>query len=412
MVLPLPAAPLHPWTARSSSVRIALKASGWVLLLWMTVFWRLGYLPLLDPDEAHYAEITREMMSAREFVVPLLDGQPHIDKPVLFHWLQAASFGLLGQTEFAARLPSALSALALFAITYWCGATLFGKRTGERAALFLATIPATFALSYVGVFDMLFAVCLFGALTALSVSAIQQRPWLQYLAFLFVAGAVLTKGPAALILLAITAGLCLLHPTTRRVTRELKWAKGTLLILVLAAPWFLVMWYKFGTRFVDQYVLYNNLQLFGKPLYRSSRYPFFYGRVFLTAFLPWSPILLARIADVIRSRTRIRDLAFGEIRPRLVGPDRCRVLQLFLVQARYVHLPGRTRRLPPCSECVAARPRGSGAEPLGAERHRRRRRPSRGRRHRALDPAVSPEPPYTRLRGDPAHLAHRRRASR
>jgi len=290
-----------------------VKSLGWIVLCWIVVFWRLGYLPLLDPDEAHYAQITREMMRAHEFVVPLLDGQPHIDKPVLFHWLQALSFTAFGQNEFAARLPSALSALSLFLITYWLGAKLFGRETGERGALLLATIPATFALSYVGVFDMLFTVCLFGALAALCVSAVERRPWLQYLAFLLIAGAILTKGPVTVILLSITAGLCLLHPTTRAATRQLNWAAGIVLVLALATPWFYLMWRRFGTQFVDQYVLYNNLQLFGKPLYRSSRYPFFYGRVFLTAFLPWSPILLARIADIVRSRTSIRDLQFGEI---------------------------------------------------------------------------------------------------
>jgi 4-amino-4-deoxy-L-arabinose transferase-like glycosyltransferase len=297
---------------RLRRMQFMLKAGGWIILCWIVVFWRLGYLPLLDPDEAHYAEITREMMSAREFVVPLLNGEPLIDKPVLFHWLQAGSFQILGQTEFAARLPSALSALLLFIVTYWCGFRLFGRDTGERGALLLATIPATFALSNVGVFDMLFTVCLFGALAALCVSVVDRKPALQYLAFLLVAGAVLTKGPVAIVLLSITAIICLLHPATRAATLRLRWAQGAAIVLAVAAPWFLVMWKKFGPQFIDQYVLYNNVSLFGRPLYRANRYPLFYGRVFLTAFLPWSPILLARIADMVRSRTPIRDMAFGE----------------------------------------------------------------------------------------------------
>jgi len=108
-----------------------LKAAGWVLLVWVVLFWRLGYLPLLDPDEAHYAEITREMMDAQDLVVPLLNGQPHIDKPVLFHWVQAGSFRMLGRTEFAARLPSALSAMLLFLVTAWAGSRLFRRDTGD-----------------------------------------------------------------------------------------------------------------------------------------------------------------------------------------------------------------------------------------------------------------------------------------
>src|SRR3954469_24246175 len=93
----------------------------WIVIGWIVVFWRLGYASLLDPDEAHYAELTREMLHAKSWLVPLLDGAPYIDKPVLFHWLQGASFALLGETEFAARLPSALAALALFATIRWVG---------------------------------------------------------------------------------------------------------------------------------------------------------------------------------------------------------------------------------------------------------------------------------------------------
>lgn len=289
-----------------------LRVLGWAGTCWIVVFWRLGYLPLLDPDEAHYAEITREMSRAHEWFVPLLDGQPHIDKPVLFHWLQGTSFWLLGWTEFAARLPSALAALALMALTAWFGTRLFDRRIGERSAVLLATLPATFALSSVAIFDMVFALCLFGALACLTIGALERRPRLQDLGFVLTAAAVLTKGPVAIVLLGITTGACLIHPATRTAARHVRWLRGAIIVLAIAAPWFLWMWYRFGQTFVDLYILTNNLSLFGQPLYRRHRYPFFYGRVLLTAFLPWSLLLIGRAVDLIRQRTRPRDLTAGE----------------------------------------------------------------------------------------------------
>ena len=113
-------------------------------------------------------------------------------------------------------------------------------------------------------------------------------------------------------LLSVTALLCLLHPVARAATLRLRWGHGIAIVLVIAAPWFFLMWHKFGTQFIDQYVLYNNLSLFGRPLYRTNRYPLFYGRVFMTAFLPWSPIVLARIADIVHTRRPLRDVPFGE----------------------------------------------------------------------------------------------------
>jgi 4-amino-4-deoxy-L-arabinose transferase-like glycosyltransferase len=288
-------------------------ATGWAVTCWIVVFWRLGYLPLSDPDEAHYAEITREMSAAHEWLVPLLDGKPYIDKPVLFHWLQGTALWLFGQTEFAARMPSALAALLLMAITAWCGRHLFGRRTGDRAALLLATLPATFALSRIAIFDMVFTTCLFGAFACLAVGALEQRPRLQDVGFVLAAVAVLTKGPVAVILLAITACLCLAYPSTRAATRRVRWLRGLAIVTVIGAPWFLWMWYRFGHTFVQLYVLENNVWLFGRPLYRRQRHPFFFARVLLTWLLPWSLLLIGRAVHVVRRPARLRDLTAGEL---------------------------------------------------------------------------------------------------
>jgi len=153
------------WTGRLRVASSRLQGLRWAAVAWIVVFWRLGYTTFLDPDEAHYAEITREMLHSGSWFVPLLDGQPFIDKPVLFHWLQGVSMVLLGETEFAGRLPSALAAIALFVATRRLGRTLFSDEVGEVGAIMFATIPATFALSSIGLFDMVYTAFLFGALT-------------------------------------------------------------------------------------------------------------------------------------------------------------------------------------------------------------------------------------------------------
>src|SRR5213596_115242 len=131
--------PAAPGSRGASTPYVRLL--GWVVIAWVVVFWRLGYPSLMDPDEAHYAELTREMLRAGNWLVPLLDGQPFIDKPILFHWLQGAAMTIFGQTEFAARLPSALAAIALFWATRRAGIVLFGRSVGEWGALMFATVP-------------------------------------------------------------------------------------------------------------------------------------------------------------------------------------------------------------------------------------------------------------------------------
>src|SRR3954447_6165543 len=191
------------WTARLRVSLLAVRSARWAAIAWIVVFWRLGYTTLLDPDEAHYAELTREMLHSGSWFVPLLDGHPFIDKPVLFHWLQGLSMLVFGETEFAVRLPSALAAIALFAATRRIGTSLLGEEVGEWGAIMFATIPATFALASIGLFDMVFTAFLFGGLGCLLVSVKEGRPRLEHAGSALLALAVMAKGPVALVLVGL-----------------------------------------------------------------------------------------------------------------------------------------------------------------------------------------------------------------
>jgi 4-amino-4-deoxy-L-arabinose transferase-like glycosyltransferase len=287
------------------SPRALMRAAIWGLVAWVVVFWRLGYPSLLDPDEAHYAQLTREMLRAHSWLVPLLDGAPYIDKPVLFHWLQGLSVAALGESELANRLPNALSALCLIAIVRWVGGQLFDRKTGEWAALMFATIPATFALARVALFDMLFATCLFGGVACLMVGALRERPRLQYHGFALIALAIMTKGPVALILVMLFAAAAFCAGgDSRRAMRRIHWVTGMACGALAASPWFTWMWLRFGDRFVQEYLIAGNLWYFTKPPVFSTKATSdaFYLHVFTGGFFPWSLIALARGADVLRAR--------------------------------------------------------------------------------------------------------------
>ncbi|TMA49560.1 MAG: dolichol-phosphate mannosyltransferase, partial [Deltaproteobacteria bacterium] len=73
-------------------------------LLVLLFAWRLGAWPLFDPDEGRNAEVAREMLAGGDWTVPHFNGLPYLDKPVLFFWLVAGAFRLLGVGETAARL--------------------------------------------------------------------------------------------------------------------------------------------------------------------------------------------------------------------------------------------------------------------------------------------------------------------
>ena len=273
----------------------------WALVCWVIVFWRLGYLTLLDPDPAHYTQITREMLQARSWLVPLLDGAPFIDKPVLFHWLQALSFRLIGETGFAARLPSALAALALFGATRWVGIRLLGEAVGERSWLMLATIPATFALARISYLDMVFTAFLFGGIACLFVATLRGRPNLQYIGYAGLSFAVMTKGPVALLLVCLLFSLAWASGGESRTTMQsLHWKSGLVGVILGSSPWFIWMYLQFGDQFVRDYVLAGNVSYVTQArLSASSANHAFYLLMFLAAFFPWSVVTAGYAIDTL-----------------------------------------------------------------------------------------------------------------
>jgi predicted membrane-bound mannosyltransferase len=105
------------------------------LLLFVVLFWRLGAPTFWDPDEAHYAETTRENDSTGDWWAPYYNDVPFFDKPVLFHQLQGASMLAFGQNELGARMLPALAALILILITVWFGARMISPDVGVVAGL-------------------------------------------------------------------------------------------------------------------------------------------------------------------------------------------------------------------------------------------------------------------------------------
>jgi len=308
--MPAPSTALAPRLAWQRLSLGWLRHARWVGICWIVVFWRLGYSSLLDPDEAHYAEMTREMLHSGSWLVPLLNGQPFIDKPVLFHWLQGASVALLGESEFAARVPSAVAAIALFAITRYTGTALFGAEVGEWGAIMFATVPATFALASIGLFDMVFATFLFGGVACLLVAAKEGRPRVENAGYGLLALAVMTKGPVALLLVGVfLVAAWVAGGDTRQRLGALHWKAGLCFVVLAASPWFVWMEGRFGDQFVNGYLLAGNLWYFTQPQVFSSRAisHTFYARVFASAFFPWSAIVIGRGVDLTRGfRSGIR----------------------------------------------------------------------------------------------------------
>lgn len=134
------------------------KGTFW--LLFMAIYGvGIGYLPLFMPDETRYAEIPREMLEAKNWSVPTLNGLPYFEKPVLGYWAVACSMAVFGETELAVRLPAALAvlltALVMARFMQFVG---FGAYRYQAAIVFMSCLLVA-CLGRLALLDSLFSLC-------------------------------------------------------------------------------------------------------------------------------------------------------------------------------------------------------------------------------------------------------------
>jgi 4-amino-4-deoxy-L-arabinose transferase-like glycosyltransferase len=265
---------------------------------------RLGALPLTDPDEAVYGQVGKELarLPVSHWLTPLYDGKPWFDKPPLFYWLSALSMRAFGVSEFAARLPSALMSVVLVGATYALGQRACPQipRVGLWAGFALATNIQFFMLSRAAVTDMTLAACLTVALLALWAWAVTHQARWALLAGLATGMAVLTKGPAFLILIGAQAVffLCLTRQARRLLSPAL-WG-GFIVSLLVSVPWFALMIHQHGQRFIQGFLEANNVTRYLKAEHQSTQAFWFFLPVFLGLFFPWTVALPATVRDVWR----------------------------------------------------------------------------------------------------------------
>jgi len=258
---------------KSEPFSIAKYSPILLLLIFFSFFAHLGNLPLFDPDEGVYCEVTREMLANNDFTSIMVNGLPFFHKPPLFYWAQAVSVKFFGLTEFALRLPSAISAF-LWGVTIF----LFSRRFCNTRSAWYATLFMTSSLSVtlIGRAATPEAIsCLFMTLTLFNIYKFYFTANKRYIywTFMFAALGVLTKGSATL-LIPLTASFVffILKRNWHDLLRLLLNPVGLLIFGLIVFPWYLA-------EFMVQGKPPTGSQL---PLQQGGDYPF----NFIGGFLP------------------------------------------------------------------------------------------------------------------------------
>lgn len=286
---------------------LALGAVRWPLFWWRVLglgllaalmLGGLGAMPLFDVDEGAFSEATREMLASGDYLHTTLNGVDRFDKPIGVYWLQALSVSLLGLSEAALRLPSALCTLA------WCLAVhafvrpRWGEACAWAAAGLLACSAGVLVIGRAATADALLNLLL--TLAGLDLWRAVERDGARAplrRAAAWVGLGLLVKGPVAL--LVPGAALLLWVASTGRWRLLLQllgdvpaWA----CLLGLALPWYLYALERHGMAFVDGFLMRHNVSRFSTTLEGHGGNPAYYLLVLPLLWLPASPLLAGVLA--------------------------------------------------------------------------------------------------------------------
>jgi 4-amino-4-deoxy-L-arabinose transferase-like glycosyltransferase len=255
------------------------------------IFPNLGVPSLWDLDEGNNAEAAREMLDCGNWVVPTFNYQLRVDKPALLYWLQIGAFHLFGINEFAARLPSALAALATVAMTYELGRRMFGSATGLLAGLVLASTGLFCASAHFANPD-----ALLNAFTLLTLLLFWRsfvwrgRAW-SAAGGISTGFAVLAKGPVGLVLPFAVIALFLLWSRRFRLLWERRLLVATLAFLLVALPWYIWVGVETKIAFLRGFIMEHNVGRYLHSLEHHGGPIYYYLGVLAVGFAPWSAFL-------------------------------------------------------------------------------------------------------------------------
>lgn len=258
----------------------------------------LGGVHLFDWDEINFAEAAREMLVSGDYFHVQIDFQPFWEKPPLFIWMQAIAMHLFGINEFAARFPNAACGIVTLLFLFSIGKKLHDRMFGWIwIMVYLGSIlPHLYFRS--GIIDPWFNLLIFSSLYFLIASFSKQENFgkVKYniskrktliLAGLLLGLAILTKGPAAILMVGLTGFIYWVS-----VRFKMFFTIPQILIygcsaIAITALWFGVEWVMNGSWFIKEFTNYQ-IRLFSTPDAGHGGFPGYHFVVLLLGCFPAS----------------------------------------------------------------------------------------------------------------------------
>jgi 4-amino-4-deoxy-L-arabinose transferase-like glycosyltransferase len=311
--------PSEPWLKAIFPVAFLATLAG---LLFCS---RLG-CALLEPEEARYAEIPRQMLVEGRWLAPVLHGEVYYQKPPLLYWLIMVSYQIFGVHDWAARLVPCLAGMLVVLLAYGWARRAVGPRAALAGAIILTLSARFLYLGGMVATDSLLCLWVVGGLACAHLalappdcgwrvaerelecppvignrrSRIRASWWL--LSALCCGLGIMTKGPvAAVLILGPVVTWMLLERRCPSVAFGW-WLGYGALVLVVAAPWYGVAAWR-DPDATGTFFWLHNIVRFLTP-FDHEKPAWFYLPSLVLGMLPWAFLLVPLIPYLLRRSPR------------------------------------------------------------------------------------------------------------
>ncbi len=272
----------------------------------------LGSTGLVDETPPLFAAAGKSMSESGDWLTPKVNGIFRFDKPPLIYWLMGLFYSLPKNEVWdifgtiSARLPSALASLLLMLMigdTIYCWPQKGGRKlaTPIVASLGFALSPLIIIWSRTAVSDALLcgtlgiSLLLFWRRMASSKKENCISPWF------FLGLAILTKGPVAFVLAALTIlSFLFIQKDWKNLLDKIELKRGLLITVVISLPWYILELIKEGKPFWDSFFGYHNFQRYTSVVNNHAEPFWFFLYVMVIGSLPFTPFLFHGIFEAFK----------------------------------------------------------------------------------------------------------------
>lgn len=267
-----------------------------------------GQLSLTHPDEVFYIQSAREMVEYNSWLTPMIFGDIQFEKPILAYALFAAAIKFFGEGSFVARFWPSFSGMLGIGVVYWISWMLFGrKKMAFFAGLILASSGIYIVLSRAVLTDMIFTTMVSASIGFFYLAMNDHRQHVRgtMWGFFFTALAVLTKGILGFVFPLATIVMYLAWTGQMKKVNWKIFGLGFVFFLILAAPWHLLMFKKYGAFFIEEYFQNVHVRRLFQAEHPKMSTVYFYPLIMIVGVLPWSffgILTIQHISRVIKER--------------------------------------------------------------------------------------------------------------